>query len=83
MEKELNEIGKDLEVHIIPPLAQASANSVVKAMSRIILRDLEIVGLKNQNKNLENLALKREEERNPGRISVETFQKKMTSWWSR
>ena len=32
-------------------------------MSQISLRDLEIVGLKNQNKNLENLALKREEER--------------------
>ena len=31
-------------------------------MSQVILRDLEITGLKNQNKNLENLALKREEE---------------------
>ena len=32
-------------------------------MSEVSLRDLEIFGLKNQNKNLENLALKREEER--------------------
>ena len=32
-------------------------------MSQVSLRDLEIAGLKNQNKNLENLALKREEER--------------------
>ena len=32
-------------------------------MSEVSLRDLEIFGLKNQNKNLENLVLKREEER--------------------
>ena len=32
-------------------------------MSQVSLRDLEIVGLKNQNKNLENAALKKEEER--------------------
>ena len=32
-------------------------------MSQVCLRDLEIVGLKNQNKNLENATLKKEEER--------------------
>ena len=32
-------------------------------MSHVILRDLEIVGLKNQNMNLENDALKNKEER--------------------
>ena len=32
-------------------------------MSQVSLRDLEIVGLKNQNKFLENVALKTKEER--------------------
>ena len=32
-------------------------------MSQVSLRDLEIVGLKSQDKNLENLPLKREKER--------------------
>ena len=32
-------------------------------MSQVILKELEIVGLKNQNKNMENVALKKEEER--------------------
>ena len=32
-------------------------------MSQVIPRDLKIVGLKNQNKNLENVTLKKEEER--------------------
>ena len=32
-------------------------------MSQVSLRNLEIIGLKKQNKNLDNLALKREEER--------------------
>ena len=32
-------------------------------ISHVILRDLEIVGLKNQNKNFENGILKKEEER--------------------
>ena len=32
-------------------------------MSQVILRDLEIVGLKSQNKNLLDAVLKKEEER--------------------
>ena len=32
-------------------------------MSQVSLRDFKIVRLKNQNKNLENVALKKEEER--------------------
>ena len=42
--------------------AQVSTDSMVQAMSQVSLRDLEIIGLKNENNNLENLALKREEE---------------------
>ena len=59
MEKELNENEKDLDVQIVSPPAQASEDSIVKSMSQVILRDLEIVGLKNQNKNFENVALKK------------------------
>ena len=50
-------------MQIVPPPTQANTNYFGKAMSRVSLRDLEIVGLKKQNKNLENLSLKREEER--------------------
>ena len=32
-------------------------------MSQVSLKDLEIVGLKNQTKNIEDAALKKEEER--------------------
>ena len=35
----------------------------MKAMSQVSLRNLEIVGLKNQNKFLEDATLKKEEER--------------------
>ena len=35
----------------------------MQAMSQVSLRYLEIIGLKNQNKNLENAALKKEEKR--------------------
>lgn len=56
MEKELNEKAKEPEVKIVPPPTQASANYVIQAISQVSLRDLEIVGLKNQNKNLENLS---------------------------
>ena len=63
LEKELNEKGKDLELQIISPPAQVNTYYVVQSMSQVSLRNLEIIGLKNQNKNLDNLALKREEER--------------------
>ena len=32
-------------------------------MSQVRLRDLQIVGIQNQNKNLQNAAMKKEEER--------------------
>ena len=47
LEKELNEKGKELELQIISPLAQLSTNSMVQAISLVILRDLEIIGWKN------------------------------------
>ena len=50
-------------MQIIPPPTQASEESIVHAMSQVSLRDLEIIGLKNQNKNLESATLKKEEER--------------------
>ena len=62
LEKEVNEKGKESEVQIIPPPTQSNEESIVQEMSNFSLRDLEIVGLKNQNKNLENANLKKEEE---------------------
>ena len=63
LEKELNEKGKEIELQIISNPTQVNIYYVVQDMSQVSLRDLEIIRLKNQNKNLENLALKREEER--------------------
>ena len=79
LEKELNEKEKDPEVQIVQPPAQASAESVVKAMSQVILRVLEIVGLKNKNNNIEKLYLKREEERKAWEKNANIVQIKKTS----
>ena len=48
---------------IISLPAQVNIDFVLQDMSQFSLIYLDIIGLKNQNKNLENLALKREEER--------------------
>ena len=45
-------------------------------MSQISLKELELVGLKNQNKNLENLALKREQERKAREAKCQELQSK-------
>ena len=59
----MNEKENEPEVQIVPPPTQDSAESIVQAMSQVILRDLRIVGIQNQNKNLQNAAMKKEEER--------------------
>ena len=41
----------------------SSEQAIVKDMSRVSLKELEITGLKNQNTNLEEIAGKRELER--------------------
>ena len=46
----------------ITPYIQSGADSMSQAMSQVSLKDLEITGLKNQNKNLEDIAGKRENE---------------------
>ena len=45
------------------PSTESSEQSIIQDMSHVSLKELELVGLKNQNKNLESLALKREQER--------------------
>ena len=63
LEKKLQEKEKELESRIIPPSAELGEQSLVQAMSQVSFKELEIVGLRNPNKNLENLALKGEQER--------------------
>ena len=60
LEKKLQEKEKELESRIIPPSTESSKQSLVQAMSRVSFKELEIVGLRNLNKNLESIALKRE-----------------------
>ena len=52
---------RDLKVQVIQRIAQTNEESIVQAMSQVSLRDLEIIGIKNQNKNLEDATLKKEE----------------------
>ena len=63
MERKLQEKEKELELRIIPPVARSSEHGIVHAMSHVSLKELEITGLKNQNKHLEDVARKRELER--------------------
>ena len=63
LEKKLQEKDKELEGRIISPSAESGEQSLVQAMSQVNFKELEIVGLRNKKKNLENLALKREQER--------------------
>ena len=43
---------KELEARIIPPSAESGEKYLVQAMSQVSLKELEIVGSGNQNKNL-------------------------------
>ena len=63
MERKLQEKEKELELRIIPHVDGSSEHGIVEAMSQVSLKELEITGLKNQNKNLEDIDGKRELER--------------------
>ena len=60
-------------MRIIPPVAESSEQNIVQAMSQVSLKYLQLIGLKNKNKNLENLELQREQER-------KTWEAKSQSW---
>ena len=45
-------------------------------MSQVSLKELAIVGLRNENKNLENIALKREKERKSSEAKCKELQDK-------
>ena len=73
MERKLQEKEKELEGMIIAPIAQSSEQTIVRAMSQVSLKELELTGLKNQNKTLENLALQGEQEN-------KTWEAKSQAW---
>ena len=62
-ERELQEKEKELEKEVVPPITEPGEFSIVQALAQVILKDLELTGLKHQNKNPEGLALERERER--------------------
>ena len=61
-EKELLEKGEVMEIPSTMPNVETDTTSLFKAMSHVNLRDVELTGLKLQNKNLEDMDLKKEEE---------------------
>ena len=73
MEKKLQDKEKELESRIIPTTAQSIEQSIVQLMSQVIIKGLELTRLRNQNKNLENLEVQREQER-------KTLEKKSQEW---
>ena len=52
LEKEKEDKTKDEEVQIVQATAEKNTKAIVHAMSQVILRDIEIIGLKTQNYNL-------------------------------
>ena len=64
LEKGLKEKNKEQQVQVISPFVQSGADCLSQDMPQVSLKDLEITGLKNQNKNLEDIDEKREKERN-------------------
>ena len=50
-------------MQVISPFVQSGADSLSQAMSQASLKNLEITGFKNQNKNLEDIAEKIQKER--------------------
>ena len=53
-------------MQVISPFVQSGADSLSQAMSWVSLKDLEITGLKNQNKNLEDSWKKRKGKKDIG-----------------
>ena len=52
-----------IEIPATMPNLETDTNSLSNAMSQVKLRDEELTGLKLQNNNLEDMALKKEEEK--------------------
>ena len=72
----MQEKEKKLESRIFPPSIESDEKTIVQAMSQVSLKELELVGLKNQNKNLESLALKREQETKSREAKCQELQSK-------
>ena len=62
-ERELQEKGEAVENPTTLPSVGIDTASLSNAMSKVKLRDVELTGLKQQNKNLEDMASKKEEEK--------------------
>ena len=52
-----------MEIYAIVPNIETATASLASVMSQVNLRDVELTGLKQQNKNLEDMASKKEEEK--------------------
>ena len=66
LEKKLQENEKDIENRIVPPSTESGEQSLMRPMSQVSFKELEIVELWKQNTNLIILYFNREQENNPG-----------------
>ena len=62
-EKELQEKCEEVKNQSTVPSVEIDATSLSKAMSQVNLKDVKLTGLKQQNKNLEEIILIREQEK--------------------
>ena len=69
-EKQPQEKEKELEGIIVPPTVESNEQTIIQSMSQVSLKYLELARLKNQNKNMENLAVKRNKKERLGNPSA-------------
>ena len=62
-EKELHEKCEEVKNKYIVPFVDVDATSLSREMSQVKLKGVELTGLKQQNQNLEEISLKKEEEK--------------------
>ena len=53
LEQRLQEKDKELEKEFTPPITKPGEFSIIKSLAQVSLKELELTGLKCQNKNLE------------------------------
>ena len=76
MERKLQEREKELEDGIMTLVSQSGEQAIVQAMSQVILKNLELIGLRKQNKVLENLVVQKEQERKGQEAKSQAWEEK-------
>ena len=63
IERKLQGGEREVEEKMVAPVAQIGEQTIVEAMSQVILKDVELRGLRHQNKVLEDMVVQTEQDR--------------------